>query len=254
MDQCAEWDRRYADYFSDLPANLVATMSSVPATGSLKRRSPLAPMLANPTERFVRLLILHLKDEQAKWFVAGVAEIAPSIADVLMGPLLDAGVDELNPSFNNLFVEPCMRVFGARRVNEYLLRVVESGTDFQKAGALNASYWARVGLSFDGGCRDFSIEHATPESRAAYESLSDVWQRWKHLVLETFVSNPDLDVRRSAIPHIDLDETSYDWTYRPLVAQAIAIARSHPDDYIRHRLEVQLGTTRFCSPLPYREK
>ncbi len=59
--------------------------------------------------------------------------------------MLDAAIDEVNPSLNREFVEPCRSAFGLRRVNEYLLDVVESGTDFSRAGAVNALYWRRCG-------------------------------------------------------------------------------------------------------------
>jgi hypothetical protein len=38
---------------------------------------------------------------------------------------------------------------------------------------------------------------------------------------------------------LTLKEDSYPDDLQPLVQQAIAIARSHPDDDIRHRVEVQ---------------
>jgi hypothetical protein len=37
------------------------------------------------------------------------------------------------------------------------------------------------------------------------------------------------------------------------VAQAVEIARNHDDDYIRHRVEVQLGKERLLKPLPHRD-
>jgi hypothetical protein len=37
------------------------------------------------------------------------------------------------------------------------------------------------------------------------------------------------------------------------VAQAVEIARNHDDDYIRHRVEVQLGKERWFKPLPHRD-
>ena len=37
---------------------------------------------------------------------------------------------------------------------------------------------------------------------------------------------------------------------RPLVAVAIRIAREHSDEYLRHRVEVQLGAGEPYKPLP----
>jgi hypothetical protein len=147
-----------------------------------------------------------------------------------------------------------VKTFGYRRVNEALLEVVESGSDFQKAGAVNASYWAQVGLSFLGNVPAYTPEYAIPESRAAYEALADIRDRRRRLFLETFVNNPNLDVRRSLIPKLDLAPAHYPESHRALVAQAIAIARGHTDAYIRHRVEIQLGSLGPLAPLPHRER
>jgi hypothetical protein len=123
--------------------------------------------------------------------------------------MLRASVDEVDASFNERFLKPCRRVFGTRPVDEYLLFVLESGDDFQKAGAACALYFADP-------------------------NLTDLWERRKKLFLETFVSNTDLDVRRVLIAPLDLDETGYPDSHKPLVRRAIQIASEHSDDYIRH--------------------
>src|SRR5262249_39600148 len=147
----------------------------------------------------------------------------------------------------------CMNAFGPRRVNEYLLRVVESGPDWRKAGAVNALYWAQVSLCFVGNVPAYTPEHATPESRAAYLALADLWERNRRLYRETFVSNTNLHVRRSIIPSLNLDPGDYPESHRQLVAGAVAIARNHEDEYIRQRVEVQLGNEKLLDPLPHRE-
>ena len=75
-------------------------------------------------------------------------------------------------------------------MNEYLLSVIESGDDFQKAGAVNALVWAAVLVSYRfPNPRPSSLPstHAVPETLAAYEALADVREREKILLLETFV-------------------------------------------------------------------
>ncbi|HYH64925.1 MAG TPA: hypothetical protein VD866_09550 [Urbifossiella sp.] len=201
----------------------------------------LARRVLRPTAEDAAWLTGALTDEERKWFVADLARRAGDVGEALFTPMLNAAVAEVNPSFNRSFVEPCMTAFGPRRVNEYLLDVVEAGTDDQKAGAANALYWAQVGLTFIGEVPAFTPDHATPESRAAYEALADIQARKRRLLLETFVANPNVDVRRSIIPKLHLDPADYPEGLRPLVAEAIAIARGHPDEYIRHRVEVQLG-------------
>jgi hypothetical protein len=151
-----------------------------------------------------------------------------------------------------------MRVFGPRRVNEYLLGVLESGDDFHKAGAVSALYWAQVSVSYrltypTTSPLQLRPEDADQESLAVYEALSDLRERKRKLFLETFVSNPNLDVRRNLIASLDLDESAYPDTHKHLVARALQIAREHPDDYIRHRVEIQLGEVIPAFPLPPRE-
>jgi hypothetical protein len=93
---------------------------------------------------------------------------------------------ERNPSFNRVFIEPCVRSFGGNRVLAALLRYLESGT-------------------------------------------------------REFVGNEDVQVRRRIIPMLRLEPERYPEELRPLVARAIEIARAHPDEYVRHRIEIQLG-------------
>lgn len=214
--------------------------------------------LANPTERDSRWLIEALADGEVplgrKAFVARLCRDLDSLAEVFFAPMLNAAIDEVNPSYNKSFVLPCMNAFGARRVNEYLLSVIESGTDFRKAGAINALYWANVPLTFPGDARSFDIQNATPDSREQYEALADVWTRKRRLLLETFVMNPNVDVRRSIIPRLSLDPLAYPESHRSLVIKVIEIARSHEDEYIRRRVENQLGISQSLPPLPHRKK
>lgn len=77
--------------------------------------------------------------------------------------------------------------------------------------------------------------------------------RQRCLLLREFVSNPSVLVRQRIIPHLELrDASSYPEEFRPLVPQAIQIAKSHDDGYIRHRLEIQMGPneTQLFAPLP----
>ena len=84
--------------------------------------------------------------------------------------------------------------------------------------------------------------------------LEDVWQQKRRLLLETFVATQSVEVRRSIIPGLNLDPVAYTDGHRRLVAEAIAIARTHEDEYIRHRVEIQLGGAGPFAPLPHRGK
>ncbi len=175
-----------------------------------------------------------LDDPQKKWFVAEVFRFQPVPKRLLVG-MLRTAVYERDPSLNRYFVEPCLRSFGARRVNQELLRYLEVGTDKEKAGVASAFYWS-FGLNGHQGIR--------------HEDLSDLWQRVSCLHLREFVNNQDLDVRRRIMPLLVLREDCYPEELQPLVLRAVEIARAHPDDYIRHRVEIQLGAGGPYMPLP----
>ncbi len=72
---------------------------------------------------------------------------------------------EHNPSLNRYFVEPCVAVFGSWQVREALLDLFEQGSNFEKAGAVNALYWAgfpsfsKSAPKFKNNCR--SVEYKT---------------------------------------------------------------------------------------------
>jgi hypothetical protein len=110
------------------------------------------------TDEDVSWLVGALGRPRHKWLVAAVMRDARSLPEVLFAPLLRAAIYETNPSANRAFVEPCVAAFGHRRTNEALLDVVDKGTDFEKAGAVNALYWAGTSL----------------ESRSQFEALMDV--------------------------------------------------------------------------------
>jgi hypothetical protein len=193
-----------------------------------------------------------LEHEQPRWFVAAVFRTSP-VPKHLFEPLLMAAVNADNPSFNNQFVEPCIRSFGHRAVNEFLLALVEGNDNALITGAVAALYWAKIPLRFSGDVPAYTLQHATPESQQEYLKLTDVWRRKAEAYLRIFVTNEDLDVRRQIIPQLRLDESAYPDHLKPFVQRAIDIARSHPDEYIRHRVEVQLGNVSLLRPIPPRQ-
>ncbi|PHQ34793.1 hypothetical protein [Rhodopirellula bahusiensis] len=208
-------------------------------------------ILQSPDASDWQWLSESLTDNHRKWFVAAIFRGYP-VPKRLFEPFLQAAVSEPNPSLNQQFVEPCVKSYGHRSVNEYLLEVVESGDNSNIAGAVASLYWAKMQISFSGKVAAYTLEHATPESRRAFELLNDVWERKRATFLRVFVSNANLDVRRQIIPSLKLEENAYPESLKPLVQQAIDIAKNHSDEYIRHRLDVQLGNERLLQPLPER--
>jgi len=161
------------------------------------------PQFENPSLDDSGWLETSLQDPNIKMFVTLVASRAPVLSEKLFDPLMRAGVEEINPDFNRAFIEPCVKHFGPRRVNEYLLNILETGPPFEQAGAINAMYWAQIPLVFlmkgikmslvniDDAEADseFSLEQATEESRTKYMELMDIWDRKRLLFLEHFVKS-----------------------------------------------------------------
>jgi hypothetical protein len=190
-----------------------------------------------------------LADEQRKFFAAFVLQEPREVPEALYEPMIRASVYERNPSRNKAFVEPCVAAFGLRRVNETLLEWFENGSDLEKAGAVQAMYWAIL-------IRGRDADRQRPEARVWFEAVGDIWMRQRCRLLREFVSNPSVVVRQRIVPHLDLrNVASYPEEFQPFVPQAIQIARNHADDYIRHRIEIQMGTSemRLFSPLPPNE-
>ncbi len=187
-----------------------------------------------------------LEHEQRKFFAAFVFQKSRGVPEVLYETMIRAAVYERDPSKNRAFVEPCVATFGLRRVSETLFERFENGSDQEKTGVVQAMYHA--GLI---GVRDSYWRR--PDSDAVFKLVGDLWMRQRCLLLREFVSNPSVLVRQRIIPHLDLTNvSSYPKEFKPLVPQAIQIARNHTDGYIRHRVEIQMGSneTQLFSPLP----
>jgi len=150
-------------------------------------------------------------------------------------PLIRAAVHEPDPSFNRQLVAPAVAAFGPRRVQLALIAYLDTGTAPDMAGAARAWYWTQVPLVYVGGSKTPS-----PDSAAEYEAFSDLRQRYRCAALRRFVTEQDLDVRRCILPGLPLDAQLYPDEMRDLVARAVQIARTSSEEYLRHRVEIQV--------------
>ncbi|MFC5718695.1 hypothetical protein ACFP1Z_00685 [Streptomyces gamaensis] len=154
-------------------------------------------------------------------------------------PLVRTAVLDPNPSFNRQFVEPAVDSFGRRRVLTVLLQYLRTGTNQERAGAARAWYWAQVSVSFTG--KDSAGKWIlTPESQAEVDAVADLSAEWSEATLREFVANDDLDVRCCILPGLSLKPERHPAELHGLVAEAVHIARTHPDGYLRHRVEHQV--------------
>jgi hypothetical protein len=198
-------------------------------------------------------ILKHIGDPAKRRFLSLIFEGTESLDDQFLPVLITAGVNEVDPSNNRLFIYPAVRHFGRQRVMRVLLDVIQAGSDFEKAGAINALYWARPGLTWKfAENNQYTLETATPESRLEYLSVLDLQQEIAVCLLDLFLTTKSVDVQRSIIPSLSLKTSSYPASRHALIEDAIAVARAHDDEYIRHRVEVQLGNESLLRALPHR--
>jgi hypothetical protein len=172
--------------------------------------------------------------QQARQVIAQAVWQLP-VQEEWFDPLVRAAIYEPNPSFNRQLVEPALAAYGHRRVQLALVEHLRSGTNPERAGAARAWYWTQFPLTYRAGSTT-----PTPERQADFEPCADVGREWQETALQVFVSNNDLDVRRCILPGLDLRVQHYPERLHDTVREAIRIARTHPDEYLRHRVEHQV--------------
>jgi hypothetical protein len=72
---------------------------------------------------------------------------SPHLEEGPFAPLMATAVHEPGPSFSRRFIAPALYSFGRPRVLEALVEYLRPGTDFERAGATRAWYWAQMPLS-----------------------------------------------------------------------------------------------------------
>jgi len=149
--------------------------------------------------------------------------------------LMRAAIYDPDPSFCRAFVEPALAAYGRRSVQEFLIRTLRDGTDTERAGAAQAWYWSL--LTADGTGSRWT---APPVAPVDDDAVRQRWIEWTELALQVFVSNDHLGVRCRILPQLTLDVKRYRAELHPLVNEAIHIARTSKNAYLRHRVEAQI--------------
>ncbi|MEI6235672.1 MAG: hypothetical protein WCT04_21665 [Planctomycetota bacterium] len=190
----------------------------------------------------MRWLMVSLSDDKRKFFTAAILTAAAAVPEKLYQPMLRAAIYETSPLRAQAFVEPLTKAFTVRQVYQHLLEFVQNGNDFEKAGAVNALHWI--------GERKTASEKENSKPDMSLMSLDEVKRK---VYLNTFISNANLDVRRSIITYVDLDAFTAAPTIKELIDKVVKLCRQHPDEYIKHRVEVQLGRANSAYSLPARQ-
>lgn len=165
-----------------------------------------------------------------------------TLPDQFFDALIRAGIYDQDSSLNAQFIQPAVAAFGCLRVRTALLDYLRNSSNAERAGAARASYWASAAWRWTSTTRDDARgwwQHYRPADPDG--SLADLRQAWLETALREFVANEDIEVRRCILPGLPLKRDRYPAELRDLVDEAIAIARAHPDEYIRHRVEIQVN-------------
>jgi hypothetical protein len=102
-----------------------------------------ASSLPGDNQVALQWFIHALQSPSHKWFVAKVMALASPVPRALLDAMLLSGLLEPNPSSNKLFIEPCVKTFGASAVRERLKALASTPGVPENHGLEKALYWVR---------------------------------------------------------------------------------------------------------------
>lgn len=159
-----------------------------------------------------------LKHPQKRWFVAHLFAKAP-VPKRLLSSMIQAAIEVENPSTNRQFIEPCLRSLGALGILKLLRKTVEEGSVIEQTGAVDALYWVN--------------------SNPRNEDVDDERALLRRNMISLFLETDFVPLQRSIISQLG----PMSGEVEPQFEQVVAIARIHPDEYIRHRVDIQVGAS-----------
>ena len=131
--------------------------------------------------------------------------------------MIEAAIEVRNPSASRWFIEPCLRSLGAVSVLRALRTGLEGKDEVKQTGATDALYWVYFHPSKD--------------------DLSEELALLNEMMMRIFLETSFVPLHRSIISQLKpkLMKGS------PLFEAVVVKARIHDDEYIKHRVEIQLG-------------
>ena len=82
-------------------------------------------------------------DINEKYFVADLLYLYNSFDEELLEPLLLTAIYHKDPSFNRIFLRPCITVFGTRKTADTIAYIFQKIDIKGRIGILNLLYWLR---------------------------------------------------------------------------------------------------------------
>jgi hypothetical protein len=98
------------------------------------------PTLSDKQISEFKTILLNHFDIHDKYFVADLLYLYPSFSEELLNPLIDCAIAHEDPSFNRIFLRPCIISFGVDVVEELLNE--KGNSDNSKLEGINRlRYW-----------------------------------------------------------------------------------------------------------------
>ncbi|GAA4273043.1 hypothetical protein U6A24_07190 [Aquimarina gracilis] len=173
------------------------------------------------SEQDIQIFTDYLGDKEKKRFVANLFAIQEQIPEELFEPFIDASIYDTDPSSNQDYLNPCIRVFGFARVIEMLDFRFLHGDDETKKRVKWAYYWVRSPLvtivpndgpervtAFKEKWNGFYYETYNMKTRSNYEvseaelaeykrAVKQTLIRRKRMWMEEFLRNTDEEARKN---------------------------------------------------------
>lgn len=135
-------------------------------------------------------------------------------------------------SGNRQLIDPLVAALGYRPVQEALIGYVEKGTDAEAIGATMAWYWTRPRLVYQ-GTGNWQQRQPTADSKAAWDALADLRDRYRHACLRAFLARDAPDTRFALSLGFTLDPAAYPAGSALDLEHARRLALADPDRYER---------------------
>jgi len=99
------------------------------------------PTISNSEIETFKEILTTSNDWEEKFFVADLLYLYPSFDTVLLDPLVENAISYSDPSFNRIFLRPCMKVFGVQLVSDILAEKFASADIVRKISISSLVYW-----------------------------------------------------------------------------------------------------------------
>jgi hypothetical protein len=88
-------------------------------------------------------LLENSSDINEKYFVGDLLYLYDNFNSVLIEPLIITAINHQDPSFNRIFIQPCINNIGITIVADNLIEKFKNGTNSEKEGIKRIFYWIK---------------------------------------------------------------------------------------------------------------